>query len=70
MEAFPEGCVRESVHDYLTWRRDRGATARALGVSRSTLWRRMRKFGLAEEPFEAKTKEAPSGQHDKRKESP
>lgn len=30
VEAYPEGCVRERVVDYLRWRRDRGASARAL----------------------------------------
>jgi hypothetical protein len=30
VEAYPEGCVRENVDDYLQWRRNRGASARAL----------------------------------------
>ena len=40
-----------------------------LGIHRSTLWRRMRKFGLTEEALETETNEVPSGQRDKKEES-
>jgi len=50
--------------------RNKTLAALELGIHRSTLWRRMRKFGLTEEPLGTETEEASSGQHDKRKESP
>jgi PAS domain S-box-containing protein len=50
--------------------RNKTLAALELGIHRSTLWRRMRKFGLAEEPLGIETEEAPSDRHDKKKESP
>ncbi len=49
--------------------RNRTLAALELGIHRSTLWRRMRKFGLAEESLEAGSGEAPSDEHDKRTEN-
>ena len=48
--------------------RNKTLAALELGIHRSTLWRRMRKFGLTEEPLETEDKEAPSGHQDERKE--
>jgi PAS domain S-box-containing protein len=48
--------------------RNKTLAALELGIHRSTLWRRMRKFGLAEGPPEAKTSRVPSGQHDEQRE--
>ena len=50
--------------------RNKTLAALELGIHRSTLWRRMRKFGLTEEPLETEAKEAPSGQQDKKKDGP
>jgi DNA-binding NtrC family response regulator len=50
--------------------RNKTLAALELGIHRSTLWRRMRKFGLAEEPLEAETNGVPRAQPDKKKESP
>ena len=41
-----------------------------LGIHRSTLWRRVRKFGLTEEPLGTGTDEVPGGQQDMREENP
>ena len=48
--------------------RNKTLAALELGIHRSTLWRRMRKFGLSDEPLEAETNGVPGGQRDERRE--
>ena len=46
--------------------RNRTLAALELGIHRSTLWRRMRKFGLTEEPHGSRGEEVRSDHSDKR----
>jgi PAS domain S-box-containing protein len=50
--------------------RNKTLAALELGIHRSTLWRRMRKYGLTEESLGTGTDEAPGSRHDERKENP